>query len=338
MPPPLLVIRFSSLGDIVLTTSFLRTLQANHPDQKIFFLTKLAFQDIISFFPVKVEPLILRPEQSLIDLAGIIRRHQFEKIYDLHQNLRTQLLRILTFRHFYSYNKQHWRRRYICFRHIKSPQLHTINLYHSALALDDRPHISPPPLLVIPEPPRSNTFCVLIHPGASRPTKAWPITHWIDTIQWMITHQLKVSVIGGPAENQALNTLLHIFGKQITVYGPQLSLKNLVETIADHQLFLSNDSGPAHIAAALSIPQITIFGPTHPSLGFLPQNLQARILSLNLPCSPCTLHGQIHCPRKHHRCMNELLPELIIEHIRQLISSNFPGHTKASNSASGSIN
>ncbi len=86
-------------------------------------------------------------------------------------------------------------------------------------------------------------------------------------------------------------------------------------------LAITNDSAPAHIAAAVGTPGIAIFGPTVPSFGFAPYSQKSRVIDIgNLYCRPCTRHGSKECPQGHFRCMKELLPEKIIEAAELLLS------------------
>jgi len=70
-----------------------------------------------------------------------------------------------------------------------------------------------------------------------------------------------------------------------------------------------------HIAAAFEVPQIALFGPTHPKLGFAPLNPNAEVLTLDLDCSPCTLHGNSRCPKDHFKCMKDLSPGIVLAQV-----------------------
>ena len=100
-----------------------------------------------------------------------------------------------------------------------------------------------------------------------------------------------------------MNSLTEI---EITNICGELDLQQLVTAIDKMDVIISNDSGPMHIAAALEKPQITIFGATHPKLGFAPLNKNAVILSTDLECQPCSLHGSKACPLDHFNCMKQI--------------------------------
>jgi heptosyltransferase-2 len=88
--------------------------------------------------------------------------------------------------------------------------------------------------------------------------------------------------------------------------------------IKQASVVVTNDSGPMHIAAALAKPQIALFGATTPQLGFAPLNEKAIVLCQNLPCQPCSLHGQETCPKRHFACMLSIKPEAIIAALNTL--------------------
>jgi heptosyltransferase-2 len=78
---------------------------------------------------------------------------------------------------------------------------------------------------------------------------------------------------------------------------------------------LTNDSGILHVAEACGAAAVAIFGPTHPRLGFAPLDPRSLTLHTGIPCSPCDVHGPERCPRGHHRCMEDLPPERVLEEV-----------------------
>jgi heptosyltransferase-2 len=72
------------------------------------------------------------------------------------------------------------------------------------------------------------------------------------------------------------------------------------------RLLLSNDSGLMHMATALRVPVIAIFGPTVQEFGFYPFQARAQVISAALSCRPCSTKGSLHCPRGHHHCMQQV--------------------------------
>jgi len=96
----------------------------------------------------------------------------------------------------------------------------------------------------------------------------------------------------------------------------QTTVADLIEIIGGLSLFITNDSGPMHIAAAYRIPTAAIFGSTNHSHTHQWHNPRGVVVRIGIPCSPCMKH---HCPLKHHRCMKEITPRMVVEAAHSLI-------------------
>jgi len=97
-----------------------------------------------------------------------------------------------------------------------------------------------------------------------------------------------------------------------------LSLREMMGLMARCGLFITNDSGPMHLATALSVPVVAIFGPTHPVLGFWPLGKRDRVLTADLECSPCSLHGSRRCPREWI-CLREVTVDQVVQTAEQIM-------------------
>ncbi|MFC1546497.1 lipopolysaccharide heptosyltransferase II [bacterium] len=158
-----------------------------------------------------------------------------------------------------------------------------------------------------------------INPGSVWATKRWPIDKYIELIRILITKGYKIVVFGDKfdqmikeqidSEFSNHNNFLNIIGKT--------TIQELTAFFRCLALYITNDSGPMHIAAALGIPIIAIFGPTTKELGFFPYTDKAVIIEKNLPCRPCGRHGSKKCPKKHFKCMKEISVEEIINVIEK---------------------
>ena len=147
-----------------------------------------------------------------------------------------------------------------------------------------------------------------VNHGSAWPTKRWPPERWARLIRKLAAaHGGRVLIVGGPGEkdwNAAIEAqagpenCLNLTGKT--------SMTGLMEAIRPLKVFVSNDSGPMHIAAALGVPAVGIFGPTTRELGFFPYGPSNRVVETPLECRPCALHGSKRCPRGHFLCMRLL--------------------------------
>jgi heptosyltransferase-2 len=100
-----------------------------------------------------------------------------------------------------------------------------------------------------------------------------------------------------------------------------LPLNEFMSLINRCDCFVTNDSGPMHIASALGVPVVAIFGPTHPNLGFSPIGSANVVLTANVECSPCSLHGEKKCHEKSRYCMDLIEPEMVTDAVGKLLQT-----------------
>lgn len=156
-----------------------------------------------------------------------------------------------------------------------------------------------------------------VHVGGRRPVSRWP-AEYFAAVADHFTRQRGAQIVltGGPGEEQAVCAVAEQMRAPALRVGGETSLGGLAALIAEMDLFISNDTGPAHIAEALAVPSITIFGPAdHRRWGPLDQILHP-IVRRPVECSPC-LHWE--CPIDH-RCLRWLDPALVIETAGRLLS------------------
>jgi heptosyltransferase-2 len=118
--------------------------------------------------------------------------------------------------------------------------------------------------------------------------------------------------------------------KPVNVLGQ--SLPELAATLSRCRLLITNDNGAMHVAAALGVPIVAIFGSTSPRAGYGPYTRSAEIVEHDLPCRPCGLHGYPRCPLGHFKCMKEIIPEEVTAAVeKQLKGSQFMVHGSQKN-------
>ena len=148
---------------------------------------------------------------------------------------------------------------------------------------------------------------VAVAPGSVWGTKRWPAEGYAALVDALMgKNDVKVILIGSPAESETGNSILEIVkNKPVDLIG-KTGLRDLIAIIDRCNLLIGNDSAPGHIAAARSVPVVSIFGPTAPSFGYAPFGKNVQIAEKDIPCRPCHHHGPMKCPEGHFRCMKEL--------------------------------
>ncbi len=159
-----------------------------------------------------------------------------------------------------------------------------------------------------------------INPGATYGSaKRWYPKKFAEVAK-ILSDFFDILIFGGPTEKDMANEIeehLQQWGiKNYKNLAGQTTITDLIEIIGGLSLFITNDSGPMHIAAAYRIPTVAIFGPTNHSHTDQWHNPRGVIVRTDIPCSPCMKH---HCPLKHHRCMKEITPKMVIEAAHSLI-------------------
>jgi heptosyltransferase-2 len=162
-----------------------------------------------------------------------------------------------------------------------------------------------------------------VAPGASRPTKRWPVQGFIAAAGEAAGPHLTVAVLGDDKDHEVAQRLVHglsAAGTRAVDLTGRLSLLGSAAVIERARALLTNDSGLMHVADALDVPLAAVFGPTSRELGFFPSGPNARVIErTGLACRPCTLHGDQSCPRGHHACMLELAPDEVAEAVREVM-------------------
>jgi heptosyltransferase-2 len=147
---------------------------------------------------------------------------------------------------------------------------------------------------------------VAFAPGARWSTKRWPEDRYLELGRALVAAGARVLVTGDERDRAALPEIDRWAKSELRARWPPGSLTRLVARLERCQRAVTNDTGVMHVAAALGLPLVAIFGSTHPALGFAPLGADDRVLRGAVACQPCTLHGRERCPLGHHRCVRDV--------------------------------
>lgn len=318
-----LVVRFSSLGDVILTTSVLPALK--RAGFEVHFLTFKPFGEVLRGQPfvdrvVEVGRSSLRSYSEIKSFAEELPNYDVG--FDLHDVLRTKLLRRLVPFKFYTYPKRALLRRLmVVFKPFKAKWLYVPDLYAEALRRAGIEVRNPRPLLEVRKEalervsPLVPENAVVVAPGAKWETKRYPLTKFVEVVELLKVKGFTPVVVGGREEVE-LGKVLQERGA-LSFCG-KLSITESIAVISLSLGVISNDSAAVHMARAVKRPVVAIFGPTHPAFGFAPYPEEGVALTKNLPCSPCSLHGKTKC--KKLRCF-EIEPAEVVEKFTSLVES-----------------
>jgi len=327
----ILIIRLSSLGDVVLTQPVVEVLKDNYPHISIDYLTKPAYIEVVKAFGDIDHIYLWKDKKKVIHQ---LNKNRYDFIIDLHDKTNTFFIkRFVRAGRKITYRKLHWRRWLITKKIIKSSNPLMVNLYLAVLKKVGLVKKDIFPHLQVDDAHHSKIERVLreiginkdhrvigIFPGTLHQTKQYPVEKFVDFVNMVpLEWNCKFLALGSSAEKKLCCELARKTNSKVIDLGGAFTLGELIYLISSLNAVISGDSGPMHITAALKIPQIAIFGATHPRLGFPPLNQAALICSTEIKCQPCSLHGQEKCPLKHFNCMNKLSPVLIKDFLREIL-------------------
>ncbi|MDD2230182.1 MAG: glycosyltransferase family 9 protein [Candidatus Cloacimonetes bacterium] len=314
----ILIIRLSSLGDIVLTEPICALLHDSYPQAEIHYVCKQAFADLPVLFATEVKVI---PYDKSLQFHWKLRETKYDIVIDLHGKLASILLMLISRAgKKLSYNKQRSIRKAIVKGNTNLNIDSTVQLYMSSLKKLGIGTSWQYPKLMIPPNVSLDIFqdilpnTIAIFPSATHFTKRYPADMWIDFINR--NNGYNYALFGSNYDAPLCNAIATESSNPCANYAGIMGYEDLLIALKRCVLVISGDTGPMHLAAAINMPQIAIFGGTHPRLGFRPLNAKAKILSMDLSCQPCSLHGEKACPLGHFNCMRLLEADKIANAIQ----------------------
>ena len=161
-----------------------------------------------------------------------------------------------------------------------------------------------------------------VHPGSAWSTKRWLPERFAELCRRLAADGLTPVLVGGP-EDTALGESIAQDCGAVNLVG-RTGLEDLKALMGRLSLFVTNDSGPMHLAAAAGVPVVAIFGATTRELGFFPYGPGHRVVEAELACRPCGLHGTRQCPEGHFLCMRLITVDNVLASCRDALGAGVP--------------
>lgn len=326
-----LIIRFSSIGDIVLTSPVITAIKSHFPDAEIHFLTKKIFTDLLIHHP-KITKIWAYEKGNLSALLKKLQRQNFDFVIDLHNNLRSHWVAFWLNKKTVTFHKENWKKWKMVFlkskiiippvvdrylwtlqslnipiqRHLKLEYYTGEESDYQAINILNNHAIETPFL------------CIVL--SATHFTKKWPKEYYAQLIANI---SYPVILLGGKneiedslwIENQLKNqkNVLNLCGKT--------SLNVSAAILKKSAWVITHDTGFMHIGCAFQKKMIVLWGNTSPEIGFSPyNNPQAINISMDLACKPCSKLGLHQCPKGHFHCMKKITPHLVLEKLNLFLA------------------
>jgi len=332
----ILVLRLSSIGDILLTTPYIRQIKNTFNDAIIYYIVKKEFADILKYNP-NIDHLIeLNTSKNYNGLAEInkeLKKHNFDYIFDLHNNMRTKLLLAgLPKRKITKIKKNKLKRALLVYSKINLfKTINTIPEKYRTTGLsagipDDNQGLE----LYFPESFEQKITNLLnenrlldskymcLAPGAAHYTKMWPNENYDLIIKRLKERtNFKMVILGSPNEQEQFDRFKS--DDRVVNFTGKLSILESAGVVAHSKGVLCNDSGMMHVAAAVNKPLVVTFGSTVEELGFFPYKADSTVLEIkDLWCRPCSHVGRSSCPLGHFKCMTNIS----VDHVFEAINTN----------------
>ena len=323
-PRTILVLRFSSIGDIVQLTSPLKSLGDRFPETRIDVITLDDYAELLLDHPY-INRIIHIPREmkykELKEIGKMLAAKGYDLIIDLHNVIRSQIIR----RQFKTtkkviYKKPRWKR----FKLIELKKNHFPNefsqrwLYHQCLEkLLDNEYLIPKAKLVIQKNEQieiklflgkeglTGSYITLV-PGAAWPQKTWLVDHYKGLVN-LIVNKLGLSiVIIGSRNDRICSAIAKDKSKQILDLHGKLDIRKSLAIISLGEMTIGSDTGMVHASEALGVPVAMVMGPTNAQTGGGISLERSVVIEKDIWCRPCSQNGKRPCYRSQQYCMTEI--------------------------------
>ena len=325
--PKFLIIRFSSIGDIVLTTPVIRCLKKQVPDAEVHFLTKSSFLPVVQHNPYLDKIHLLAHSWEL--MIEELKTEEYDYIIDLHHNTKTLRVKSALKKKSFSFYKLNIEKYiYTSIKLNVLPKTHIVDRYLKTVeSFGVKNHgggldyfISKEEETKREDIPVSHSAgfvaCVI---GAALGTKQWPVHKWKEFCQQL---EHPVILLGGPEDIGAGNEIAAVDDVKVYNACGKFKLNESADLVRKAKLVITNDTGLMHIAAAYKKPVISLWGNTVPSFGMTPyygaSMVPHSIIQVNkLWCRPCSKIGYKKCPLGHFKCMEKIEVAQVLQIVKQ---------------------
>ncbi|MFH0976021.1 MAG: glycosyltransferase family 9 protein [Spirochaetota bacterium] len=354
-----LLIRFSSIGDIILTTPVIRALKESYPDLILDYLTLKEYAILLKDNPY-IDNLITTDRKGTagaVKTALQLRGNNYDFIFDLHRSTRSLIFRaILKADYKYKFKKNYIKRFLLTafkLRFYRKPYS-VVNRYFNTLKRLNLPNEHKSEIWLNTDDVKKailkinkiagTKFSFIAAAGGAAPVSRklfrekerrmisimpfakWKTKEWGDDKFIGLGLRLKkagviLCILGGTEDAERADKIAHAIGKGALSLAGKLTLAETATALAVSDCLVTNDTGVMHIGGAVSIPVVAVFGSTAEELGFFPYKSEGEVVQIDLKCRPCTAKGLPACPKKHFKCMNDISVDMVYSTVRKCIGT-----------------
>ena len=336
-----LVVQTSFLGDTVLTLPLLAEIKRRYPAEKLTLLCAPVGRELLGSHPGIDEVIVddkRHEDAGIMGLwrkAKVLEQKRFTLAISPHKSLRSALLLFLAripYRVGFRQSKGAFLFHALANR---NPLRHDVERNLSileALGISTRECRQRIDFPVVPDSKEKhrqlleaaginlNRTVIGVNAGS-----VWATKRWSPDLFAALIRQLKQDVnceivlFGGPEDIDTVTKIQALCGADVVNWCGKTALQDLPAAVSACDLFITNDSGPMHIAVACKVPVVAIFCATTPSLGFYPYSSKAVVVEKELSCRPCSSHGSRRCPLGTEDCIKLIRPEHVLQAAKQVL-------------------
>ncbi len=313
VPEKILVIRLDSMGDGVLTLPAIQALKRRYPKARIDFLVSPAVRDLFHYFFPESET------QTAGTSAAMLREKRYDLAIDFRGDLRT-ILRMAA-----SGIRRRWGRGGagggFLLERERNPSFEQHEVRANLAVVEDAPES-----VVVEFPKLRHPWSgklqgkkqIVIHAGAGYPSKRWAPERFVEVARQIGQRKWGIPIfIGGAEEQKSLDPYWSRLDVEFKDLMGQTSFEELMQVIAECDLFLGNDSGPAHLAALSGRKLVVVFSGTNNWRQWAPWSNRLRVVHHPVPCAPCE---ETICPLQRQHCLEEITVEEVLRAVEDMLA------------------
>ncbi|MBI5323972.1 MAG: glycosyltransferase family 9 protein [Ignavibacteriae bacterium] len=342
-PSSILIIRLSSMGDVILTTHLVRNLRLKYPNATINIILSKSFSEIYMYNPHITNLYEYNKSWNKTEIQEFKKKiliennnNKYDLIIDLQRNFRSFQLRRGIGNRIIKVRKNRIRKLSLVYlkKNIKSTIKQLPDIYSDTVAeyqvKDDGKGLE----FWLPTDKEKGTYLpfikksniigkinIAIAPGAFHYTKRWIPEKFAGLIKFIKDkYDAEIVIIGGKADFEITKTIIDLSDVNVIDKSSSDSIISTAEVIDKCNMLITNDTGVMHIAAARQVPVVAIFGSTVQEFGFTPFRVENIIVEKNVSCRPCTHIGRDKCPKEHFDCMNKISIDDVSNAVKKILN------------------
>lgn len=332
----ILIVKLTAVGDLILSTAAIKAIRERYPSAQIDCLTSPSGAPVVQRCPYLNNVIIFDPTdkglKAVWGMGRTLRRNRYDKVIDLQNNKISHVLSFLCLaKESHGYDNGKWS--FLLSHKIKNdlpdlpPVEHQFRIlkglgidYHQGLLLEMWPSVNDRNYVqqLLDEEWMGNAKDIVgVNIAASNrwPTKNWPLAHLVKLCDMLAAHNIRVILTGHQKDKQMARVIISKTKSRPADFVGKTNILQLAALVARCKAYVSPDSAPLHVAAAMKVPVLALFGPTDPKRHMPPAD-RSMFFYKKLRCSPC-YSGT--CKIKTQACLVEIHPDEVVKKILEFI-------------------